>query len=56
LKSKDLENTRVNILMSLVANTRLGNSEDIQRKYSTTPLMRINWDGEASGYAENPDN
>jgi len=24
--------------------------------YSTTPLIRSNWDGEASGYAENPDN
>jgi len=54
LKPKDLENTRVNSLISLVVNTRLGNSEDIQRKYSRT-LMRINWDGEPSGYAENPD-
>ena len=26
------------------------------RKYSRTPLIRINWDGELSGYAENPDN
>jgi len=25
-------------------------------KYSRTPLIRINWDGETSGYAENPDN
>jgi len=25
-------------------------------KYSRTPLIRINWDGEPSGYAENPDN
>jgi len=24
--------------------------------YSRTPLIRINWDGEPSGYAENPDN
>jgi hypothetical protein len=24
--------------------------------YSRTPLIRIDWDGEASGYAENPDN
>ena len=24
--------------------------------YSRTPLIRINWDGEQSGYAENPDN
>jgi len=24
--------------------------------YSITPLIRINWDGETSGYAENPDN
>ena len=23
--------------------------------YSRTPIIRINWDGEASGYAENPD-
>ena len=23
--------------------------------YSRTPLIRINWDGELSGYAENPD-
>jgi hypothetical protein len=25
-------------------------------KYSSTPLIRINWDGEPTGYAENPDN
>jgi hypothetical protein len=25
-------------------------------RYSRTPLIRINWDGEPSGYAENPDN
>jgi hypothetical protein len=25
-------------------------------KYSATPLIRINWEGEASGYAENSDN
>jgi len=25
-------------------------------KYSTTSFIRINWDGEPSGYAENPDN
>jgi hypothetical protein len=25
-------------------------------KYSRTPLIRTNWDGEASGFAENPDN
>ena len=25
-------------------------------KYSRTPLLRINWDGEPSGYAENSDN
>jgi len=24
--------------------------------YSRTPLIRINWDSEPSGYAENPDN
>jgi hypothetical protein len=24
--------------------------------YSRTPLFWINWDGEPSGYAENPDN
>jgi len=24
--------------------------------YSRTLLIRINWDGEPSGYAENPDN
>ena len=24
--------------------------------YSRTPLIRINWEGEPSGYAENPDN
>jgi hypothetical protein len=24
-------------------------------EYSRTPLIRINWDGEPSGYAENPD-
>jgi len=23
--------------------------------YSSTPLIRINWDDEPSGYAENPD-
>ena len=25
-------------------------------KYSRTPIIRINWDGEPSGYAEIPDN
>ena len=25
-------------------------------KYSRTPLIRFNWDGESSGYAENPNN
>ena len=25
-------------------------------EYSRTPTVRINWDGEPSGYAENPDN
>ena len=25
-------------------------------KYSRTPLTRIKWDGEPSGYAEYPDN
>jgi len=25
-------------------------------QYSTTPLIRINWDDEPSGYAENPGN
>jgi len=24
--------------------------------YTRTPLFRINWDGEPSGYTENPDN
>jgi len=24
--------------------------------YSKTPLARINWEGDPSGYAENPDN
>ena len=26
------------------------------KQYSKTPLIRINWDGEPSGHAENPDN
>jgi len=26
------------------------------KQYSKTPLIRINWDGESSGHAENPDN
>jgi len=26
------------------------------KKYSKTPLVRINWDGEPSGYAGDPDN
>jgi len=25
-------------------------------KYSITPLININWEGEPSGHAENPDN
>ena len=25
-------------------------------RYGRTPIIRINWDGEPSGYAENPDN
>jgi hypothetical protein len=25
-------------------------------EHSKTPILRINWDGEPSGYAENPDN
>ena len=28
----------------------------ISSTYSRTPLVRINWDGETTGYAENPDN
>jgi hypothetical protein len=24
--------------------------------YTTAPLVRIDWDNESSGYAENPDN
>jgi len=27
-----------------------------QTDYCRTPLILINWDGESSGYAENPDN
>jgi len=27
-----------------------------ENKYSITPLIRINWDGEPSGHAENPNN
>jgi len=27
----------------------------ISVRYSRTPLIRINWDGEPFGYAENPD-
>jgi hypothetical protein len=27
-----------------------------KKKYSRIPLIRINWDGEPSVYAENPDN
>ena len=26
------------------------------RKHIRTPLIRINWDGEPFGFAENPDN
>jgi hypothetical protein len=25
-------------------------------QYCRSPLIRINWDGETSGYAKNPDN
>jgi len=32
----------------------VGNSTSF--RYSRTPLIRINWDGEPSGYTENPDN
>jgi hypothetical protein len=28
----------------------------MKEKYSRTPLIRINWDGEPTGYAENLDN
>ena len=27
----------------------------IRKQFSTTPLIRINWDREPSGYEENPD-
>jgi hypothetical protein len=30
--------------------------EHLNSKYSRTPLIRINWDGEPSGHANNPDN
>ena len=30
--------------------------QTLVQNYSRTPLIRINWDGEKSGYAENPDN
>jgi len=26
------------------------------KRYSTSPFIRINWDAEPSGYAENPNN
>jgi len=29
---------------------------NIDYKYGRTPLIRINWDGELSGYTENSDN
>jgi len=32
------------------------NGQDTDCKYSTTPLIWTKWDGETSGYAENPDN
>jgi len=25
-------------------------------EYSRTPIVRVNWDGEPTGYVENPDN
>jgi len=25
-------------------------------KYNRTPIVRVNWDGESTGYVENPDN
>ena len=30
--------------------------QTLNSKNSRTPFIRINWDGETSGYAENPDN
>jgi len=32
------------------------NARDKNIQYSTTPCIQIKWDGEPSGYAENPDN
>ena len=31
------------------------NGHDTDYKYSVTPFIRINWDGEPSAYAEDPD-
>jgi hypothetical protein len=36
--------------------TYLDDKAEPELLYSGTPLIRINWDGEPSGYAENPDN
>jgi len=36
--------------------TQLPIPEGFLSLYSRTPLIRINWDDEPSGYAENPDN
>ena len=31
-------------------------ADNFVKNYSRAPLLRINWDSEPSGYAENPDN
>jgi len=31
-------------------------TEAVVKNVFRTPLIRINWDGEPSGYVENPDN
>ena len=41
----------VGVIKKVFDNTRIHGME-----FSKTPIIRINWDGEPSGYAENPDN
>jgi hypothetical protein len=42
--------------MKWITDWAMKGNQSFRSEYSRTPLTRINWDGEPSGHAENPDN
>jgi len=42
--------------MKWIKESAMNGNQNFRWEYSRTALIRINWDGETSGYAENSDN